>query len=347
MLLVSSISDNGLFLLTISAISYSLIAPLVLGVATIGLFLVYLSYRYNLLYIYSAERDTRGLHYPRALAQTLTGVYLAEICLVGLFGIGGAYGPLVMSFGLIIFTALVHISLSDALNPLLYSLPRTVAAEEALRQAGNNALDASNLQDKDDALEAHNAELRQDHGYDSDFDPSNPTDLAVDHGEQTSRVVEGADRAVNLTTTTVTSFARKKLRASPIPSFISKINFWSYWISPDPTKKPNFLLKFLHPEIFCDYHILREQIPEDVYEPTYEDSVLRDAYSPPSMRNRPPRIWIPQDAAGISKQEVAHSGKVIEITDQDAWLNDKGGMDVDLDGAISRWVVRDWEKVKF
>lgn len=66
------------------AISYALIAPLVLGVAFIGLIIIYTTYRYNLLYIYSSAHDTRGLHYPLALTQTFTGVYLAEICLLGL-----------------------------------------------------------------------------------------------------------------------------------------------------------------------------------------------------------------------------------------------------------------------
>ncbi|KAH8648343.1 hypothetical protein BGZ60DRAFT_346652, partial [Tricladium varicosporioides] len=280
------------------AISYSLIAPIVLGVAAIGLYLIYLSFRWNLLYVYSAERDSRGLHYPRALKHTLTGVYFAEICVVGLFGLNGAYGPLVMTFGLIIFTTLVHISLSDALNPLLYNLPRTVAAEEALRAAGNNPIDASNLEDKDDPLE-HDAELQQDHGYDSDFDPGDPTEH-VSHGEQHSRVagVEGSDAAVKLTTRTVSGFARKKFYASPIPGLISKIDFWSYFLAPDPSVQPNFFIKWLHPEIFQDYHVLRQQIPNDVPEYGVDESVLKDAYSPPSMRMRTPRIWIPRDLAG-------------------------------------------------
>ncbi|TVY87416.1 Uncharacterized protein LAWI1_G006273, partial [Lachnellula willkommii] len=289
------------------AISYSLIAPIVLGVATIGLFLVYSTYRWNLLYVYSSERDTRGLHYPRALKQTLAGVYLAEICMIGLFGVKGAYGPLIMMFGLIIFTTLIHISLNDALGPLLYNLPRTVAAEETLRKSGNSLFNAANLDDMHDAIDVQDSEL-QHTGYDSDFDPSNPTDT-VNHGDQSSRAgVEGVDAAIKLSTTTATSLARKKFETSPIPALIAKFDFWTPWISPDPNIKPNFLLKFLHPEIFADYHILRQQIPDDATPGfAYEDSVLRDAYSSPSMRMRSPRIWLPRDVAGISRQEVAHS----------------------------------------
>jgi len=339
-------------LLTILAISYSLIAPIVLGVAALGFLIIYITYRYNLLYVYSSERDTRGLHYPRALTQTVTGVYLAEICLVGLFGLKGAYGPVVLTFGLIIFTSLIHVSLNDALSPLLYNLPRTLAAEEELRKQGNDPFLASNLEDK------HDAEINvipdpesQGNGYDSDFDPSDPTDLAVDHGEQSSRgiEIEGADKAIDLTTTTIKSVVRKKINATPIPELLSKFDFWSYWITPDPSLNQNFLLRWLHPEVFESYHVLRDSIPKELreMEVSYSESVLNDAYSPPSVRDKSPRLWIARDQAGISRQEVVHSGKVIEICDEGAWVDEEGGLSVDLEGEASRWVLREWERVKF
>jgi len=339
------------------AISYSLIAPIILGVAAIGLGCVYVTYRYNLLYIYSSERDTRGLHYPRALKQTLMGVYLAEICLAGLFGLKGAYGPVVLTFGLVIFSALIHASLNDALSPLLYNLPRTLAAEEELRKEGNPPFLAANLEDKNDnEPEPIDAEGQENTGYDSDFDPSDPANT-VDHGEQSSRgivKIEGADRALNLTTRTLSSLIKKKVRESPLPYIISKIDFWSYWITPDPSNpSPNFILKFLHPEIFADYHILRDLIPEEIrtLEMVYEESVIKDAYSIPSMRNKSPRIWIPRDepprGARISRQEVDHCSKVVEISDEGAWIDGERGLSVDVDGPTERWVLRDWERVRF
>lgn len=334
------------------AISYSLIAPIVLGVAALGLSIVYITYRYNLLYVYSSERDTRGLHYPRALNQTLTGVYLAEICLVGLFTLKGAYGPIVLTFGLIIFTSLIHVSLNDALSPLLYNLPRTLAAEEELRKQGNDPFLASNLSDKNDAdITAVQDAEAQGTGYDSDFDPSDPTDLVVSHGDQSSRAIEieGADKAIDLTTTALKSVVRKKINATPIPLLLQKADFWSYWITPDPSIKPSFLMRWLHPEVFESYHVLRDSMPKELREmdTSYADGVLKDAYSPPSVRNKSPRLWILRDPAGVSVQEVLHSGKVIEISDEGAWIDDEGRLSLDLDGETSRWVLRDWERVKF
>ncbi|KAE8446486.1 hypothetical protein EG329_011949 [Mollisiaceae sp. DMI_Dod_QoI] len=451
----------------IIAITYSLIAPIVLGVAAIGLSIVYISYKYNLLYVYSSERDTRGLCYPRALKQTLTGIYLAEICLIGLFGIKGAYGPVVLMFGLVIFSALFHVSLNDALSPLLYNLPRTLAAEEELLKAGNHPLAAENLEDKHDHDNDFAPNLDPEDGgnvgYDSDFDPSDPTD--VSHGQQSSRggiPVEGADKIVSLSAGTLKSAMRKKYYSSPIPGWMERIDFWSPWMYPvaaqDP-KKVNFALKWLHPEVFCNYHILRAGIPAELYnldasDPTFSDpassskpagskllasispgvpsstptspqtqprdsiisnptspiwqqnhtatnpnafspispisstypppsssqmspqtqtqnsslqnhnftnpptkgvhtyspSLLKDAFSPPSMRKRSPRLWIPRDAAGVSVQEVAHSNKVIEMSDEGAWLDERGRLAVDLGGEsdrTGRWVLGEGWGVRF
>ena len=112
------------------AITYSVIAPLVLGFATIGLYLIYLAYRYNMLYVFNAAIDTQGLVYPRALQQTTTGIYLATICLIGLFAIKTAIGPLILMIVYLVFLVLFHFSLNSAIDPLLMYLPKSLQAEE-------------------------------------------------------------------------------------------------------------------------------------------------------------------------------------------------------------------------
>ncbi|KAL8687083.1 MAG: hypothetical protein Q9224_005257, partial [Gallowayella concinna] len=116
--------------LTVIAITYSVIAPLVLGFASIGLYLIYLAYRYNLLFVVNSRIDTKGLVYPRALQQTTTGAYLAIVCLIGLFGINTAPGPIILMVIFLIFVILFHLSLNAALEPLLKYLPKSLEAEE-------------------------------------------------------------------------------------------------------------------------------------------------------------------------------------------------------------------------
>ncbi|KAI2793450.1 hypothetical protein POX_a00029 [Penicillium oxalicum] len=114
------------------ALTYSCISPLILGFAFIGVYLVYQAYRYNFLFVYDIKIDTKGLVYPRALQHLLTGIYLAEVCMIGLFAIKAAIGPVVIMALYTILTILAHISLNEALAPLNTFLPRSLDAEEEI-----------------------------------------------------------------------------------------------------------------------------------------------------------------------------------------------------------------------
>ncbi|CAI7590018.1 uncharacterized protein N7487_000033 [Penicillium crustosum] len=134
--------------MAVIALTYSCIAPLILGFAFLGLYLVYQAYRYNFLFVYDIEVDTKGLVYPRALQHLLTGLYLAEICLIGLCAIKGAIGPVIIMALFLVGNILAHMSLNDALTPLNTFLPRSLDAEEEM------------LQEKEDAVAAINEERR-------------------------------------------------------------------------------------------------------------------------------------------------------------------------------------------
>lgn len=125
--------------ITVIAITYAPIAPLCLGFSTIGMSLFYFAWRYNVLFVTDTGIDTRGLIYPRAIKQLFTGVYICELCMIGLFGASVATGPLVLMIIFTIFTVLFHLSLNNALNPLLYNLPQSLMAEEESRLASLEA----------------------------------------------------------------------------------------------------------------------------------------------------------------------------------------------------------------
>jgi calcium permeable stress-gated cation channel len=306
------------------AICYSHIAPITLGFASVSFFLLYLSYRYNLMYVYDAEIDTRGLLYPRALKQLLVGLYLAEVCMLGLFVLGGTFGSLLLMVLLLIFTILVHISLNDALGPLLYNMPKTLTTEG----------EASDLPEGSAPSKITTGVLDvEKFGSDSEFDPPDPGETVI-HGEPTSRAIEGADGAAHLVTTSLTAMLFSTIKSKiPIDILISYIDFWTYFISPDPTRKPNFFIKWLHPEIFADYTVLQHMLPEDIPDPIYPEELHRNAYFSPSMWKPLFTLWIPRDAGGISRQEVAHTGKVNPVTDEGAWLDAKTNrIVIDLEG---------------
>lgn len=131
---------------TLSAISYSVIAPLVTAFSAIGLYFFYFAYRYNIMYVYSTGVDTKGLLYPRALQQLFVGLYIALICLIGLVAVSfgknhkAAIGPLILLILLLVITALYNVALNAAIDPLLKYLPKSVAAEERRAVAEGDAV---------------------------------------------------------------------------------------------------------------------------------------------------------------------------------------------------------------
>lgn len=129
--------------LTNLALCYAIIAPLVLGFAAIGLYFFYLAHRYDLLFVSNSTIDTQGRLYPRALMHLFIGLYVAEVCLIGLFAIAtgsgvGAIGPLILMIIFLVFTVVYHMSLSAALKPLIDYLPKSLVAEQGLATTQRN-----------------------------------------------------------------------------------------------------------------------------------------------------------------------------------------------------------------
>jgi hypothetical protein len=68
-------------------IVYAVIQPIVVGFSVVGLFLFYVAYKYNMLWVMDQpeELETGGMIYNKALTSLFTSLYLAEVCLAGLF----------------------------------------------------------------------------------------------------------------------------------------------------------------------------------------------------------------------------------------------------------------------
>lgn len=252
--------------IAVISVTYAVIAPLMLFWATVGIGCFYLAYRYNILFVSETEIDTRGLIYPRAMKQLLTGVYLAEICMIGLTAVSKSPGPVVLMVVFFIFTILFHITMDSALNPLLYNLPRSLQVEEeALMQSAQG-------QGEVDGQEVTNTK----------------SDKSIARGEET--MVEA---------------------------------------------KGNFITKFLKPWQYASYMHLRKLVPHNHLDldNLYEEHTELNSYHPPSVSDKAPLLWIPEDGAGVSKQEIALTSRVIPITDEGCTLDDKNKIVWDTEGA--------------
>lgn len=80
--LFRSRTDNS-----VSGVTYSVISPIINGLACVTFFLFYQLYKYLFLYQFDqpAEHDTGGLFFPKAIQHLFTGLYLQQICLTALF----------------------------------------------------------------------------------------------------------------------------------------------------------------------------------------------------------------------------------------------------------------------
>lgn len=237
-----------------------------MGFATIGLYLFYFAYRYNMLYVSNADIDTQGKVYTRALQQLTVGCYLSVACMIGLFAIGTAQerialGPLVLTIILLVFMVLFHVSLNQAMEPLINFLPKNLEAEE-------QSLLSQSEHEGNGAVSGDSAE--------------------------------------------------KGLRPTVVAD----------------AKQSNFLVRYLRPDKYASYYHLRQWAPHADDLPPYTPQIEEDAYFHPSITAKAPLLWIPHDPLGVSKQEVKHSSKVIDITDEDAWLNDDASLHWDMDKGV-------------
>lgn len=208
------------------AISYSCIAPLVLGFAAIGLLLFYLGYRYNFIYVYQVPYDTKGLMYARALQQLFVGVYLAILCMIGLFALKIAdstkmLGPLILMIIFLIFTILYHISLNAALQPLLAYLPKTLETEER-RLLAAEEVDEPDVE-----------------GNAGDLPPTPPPKSTF------SNSGKSFDARPSTGDSEYPSDTEKRLASNP---------------QKPKQRKVNFILKWLRPDKFADYYTLRQMV---------------------------------------------------------------------------------------
>ncbi|KAK5987054.1 hypothetical protein PT974_11171 [Cladobotryum mycophilum] len=303
--------------LGVIALSYACIAPLIL--------------------IFYTGLDSKGLFYPRALQQLIVGLYLAEVCLVGLLGLSKAYGAMGLTIALLIFTVLIHLNLREAIAPLARSLPQTLSIEEEIQEeerakAARAKEDAANgvqpagaaatYYDVEEAFGDEEVELEE-------------TD-EEEHVVVSNRAVEGANSVGSAIKEWLTIRAKDKAKNDAeeggLMMVLNKLRAWTQKSSVD--KPPGFLSKWLHPAEHEDFVALRKLLPkEDHPDIVYPENNHYCTYQPPELWKPKPTLWIPKDQGRVSRQEVAQTRLSIPISDHGAVLDSNGIIHSDLDAA--------------
>ncbi|KAG2363464.1 hypothetical protein BDR07DRAFT_1331834 [Suillus spraguei] len=119
-------------LLVVITLAYSIISPVINGLACFTFFLFYLLYKYLFLYKYTQppSADTGGLFFPKAIQHVFVGMYIQQLCLCALFflvtapsGKRGALPEGVLMIVLILLTAGFHAIINSSFGPLTKALP--------------------------------------------------------------------------------------------------------------------------------------------------------------------------------------------------------------------------------
>ncbi|KAJ7590920.1 hypothetical protein C8J56DRAFT_546760 [Mycena floridula] len=122
--------------LVVITLGYSIISPVINGIACVTFVLLFLLYKYLFLWVMdqSPVTDTGGMFFPRAIQHIFVGLYVQQVVLCALFFLArnGSGKPSAVPEGalmvvLIIFTAAFQMIMSNSYDPLMHALPLTLA----------------------------------------------------------------------------------------------------------------------------------------------------------------------------------------------------------------------------
>lgn len=120
---------------------YCIISPLIMVFNVLTFSLFWFVYRYNTLYVTKFRFDTGGLLFPTAINQLFTGLYIMEVCLIGMFFlVRDQYDKLACQWQAIIMivvfvlTIIYQWLLNKEFNPLFLYLPMSIEDEACRRE---------------------------------------------------------------------------------------------------------------------------------------------------------------------------------------------------------------------
>ncbi|RFU34478.1 hypothetical protein B7463_g1893, partial [Scytalidium lignicola] len=312
------------------ALVYCIVSPLIIIFAIITFTLLWIANRYNMLYVSRFKLDTGGLLYPRAINQTFTGLYVMELCLIGLFflvrdeqGQASCVPQAIIMIVCVIFTILYQYLLNLSFSPLFRYLPITFEDEAVLRdeaferaQARRLGLDqgddeATRLNDNNGGIELSNLNKSSSdrEGKYAKFNPANVAKGAGSWAAKSGRTI------------------REKTIGRGASNDIAR---------EDHATKGEATVQLSHTRRRRDIEA-QQKISNALYggyadeiedlTPDERDVLVRHAFQHYALRARRPMVWIPRDDIGVSDDEIRrtkeYGGGNIWITNVGAALDGK------------------------
>lgn len=330
------------------ALVFSVIAPLMSLFAIINFAMLWCAHRYNMLYVTRFRSDTGGVLYPRALNQMFTGLYIMELCLVGLFflvqdadGTVLCYPQAIVMIVSIILTAMFQILLNREFGPLLRYLPITFEDEAVLRdQAFQKDQDRRMGLYNDDDDDCIAEEKIEEEEARPETAASNRGSIEMDNLRSRQQMNSARGHRKNLSSGG--GSLRSKL-VNPVSTTLKHSVTWAmqsgntvknvtigqaesrYKTAAEFRRKKRVRdlenQRAIGNALFGDY---ADEI-EDLA-PAERDAKVRKAFTHSALRARRPVVWIPRDDLGVSDDEVRRTNDYsdhIRISNEGTALDSK------------------------
>jgi hypothetical protein len=315
------------------ALIYSIVAPLIALFAIITFSLLWVAHRYNMLYVTRFKTDTGGVLYPRAINQTFTGLYVMELCLVGLFflaedetGKNVCFPQGIIMVVALVLTILYQYVLNSSFGPLLRYLPITfedeaVLRDEAFQRAQSERLGLLGADDdnNDEATSLNRAGTGDSHQASDDIELEK---LGRGHRRQHHRAnsVLGRFKPGVKHASTWAARGGKQIRAATFGKAEEGLRTAAQY-RKQRRQQDLEAQRAMGDALYGGYCDVIEDLT-----PRERDALVRKAFQHSALRARRPVVWIPRDDIGVSDDEIRRTNEFsgwISITNEGTALDSR------------------------
>ncbi|KAM5533374.1 hypothetical protein V8D89_012924 [Ganoderma adspersum] len=306
-----SVSWGTLFpnvtLLVIITLAYSIISPIINGLAVGTFFLFYHLWKYLFLWqldggAQAGGSETGGLFFPKAIQHIFVGLYIQQICLAALFFLArdqnndaSAVPEGALTIVLLGLTAFFHVIITNSYGPLTEFLPLTLADMTHKSEDDKKAI-VHEIEDGDDASEGRTSDVEKPQRDSAESEVRKRTGASV-AGEGESESVADKGKAVEPDADGEPS--------SPISSRKSK--------SQDGDQERSVEI---------------ERASDSIVRGVDEEGGPKDFYHPASVEPQP-TIWMPADELGLGDaEERACQAAGLAASTRGAVMDAEGHVDI-------------------
>ncbi|KAI1377779.1 DUF221-domain-containing protein [Hypoxylon crocopeplum] len=301
------------------ALIYSVVAPIISIFAIITFSLLWIANRYSMLYVNRFTNDTGGVLYPLAINQTFTGLYVMELCLVGLFflvrdenGDVACAPQAIIMIVAIILTGIYQLLLNRSFGPLFRYLPITFEDEAVLRDEAFQRAQDRRLGLVEDGDDSDKEESSPSHRHDESLSTSGDgVDDRTGRGNKFTNfkpvkgIVHASTWAARGGKSTYNRTFGKAERG------LKNVNKFR----EDRRQKDLEAQRAIGEALYGGFHDEIEDLT-----PEERDVLVRRAFMHSALRARRPTVWIPRDDLGVSDDEIRRTKEFSEHI----WISNEG-----------------------